>query len=105
MLSLHSECRFCTASLPFYQRLLDTRGDAPVQVVVAASAQDTTIDGYLAAGGVQPDRVVTVEAGALPLAGTPTLFLVDRGGVITNVWAGQLDDEQETAVTEVLFEK
>lgn len=79
-------------------------GTAQNYLVVAASAQDTTIDGYLAAGGVQPDRVVTVEAGALPLAGTPTLFLVDRGGVITNVWAGQLDDEQETTVMEALFE-
>lgn len=103
VLSLHSECRFCTASLPFYQRLLDTRGDAPVQVVVAASAQDTAIDSYLDGGGVQPDHVVDVDEGALPVAATPALFLVDPAGVIIDAWVGQLGDEQETAVLEALF--
>ena len=103
VLSLHSECRFCTASLPFYRRLLDARRDSPVRVVVAASTEDTAIHAYLDDGGVQPDRVVTVEAGALPIAATPALFLVDRGGIITGAWIGQLGDEQETAVLDALF--
>ena len=102
-MSLHSECRFCTASLPFYRRLLDARGNAPVQVVVAASAQDTAIHDYLDDGGVQPDRVVTVEAGALPLPATPALFLVDRAGVVTDAWIGQLGGARETAVLDTLY--
>lgn len=103
VLSLHSECRFCTASLPFYRRLLDARGDVPLQVVVTAPAEDAAIYTYLDDGGVRPDRVVTVEPGTLPIAGTPTLFLVDGSGVVTHVWPGQLGDEQETAVLDVLY--
>lgn len=105
VLSLHSDCGFCTASLPFYKRLLETRSDAPVQVVAAASPQDADIHAYLDRAGVRVDRVVTVEAGELPIAATPTLFLVEPDGVIAGTWVGRLDEEQETAVMEALFEE
>lgn len=103
VLSLYSECRFCTASLPFYRRLLEARGDAPVQVVVAAPTEDAAIHTYLDDAGVRPDRVVTVAAGTLPVGATPALFLVDRAGVVTDAWIGQLHGEQEAAVLGALL--
>lgn len=104
-LSLHSKCRFCTASLPFYKRLLDARGDAPLQVVAAASTQDADIHAYLELAGVRVDRVVTVEAGELPITPAPTLFLMNPAGVIVDTWVGELGEDQETAVMEALFER
>jgi len=38
------------------------------------------------------------ELASLKIAGTPTLLLVDRGGVVKNVWVGQLNDQSEADV-------
>ncbi len=53
---------------------------------------------YLDTLGVQVSDIQHAELAPLKIAGTPTLLLVDRGGVVQNVWVGQLTNEGEADV-------
>jgi hypothetical protein len=53
---------------------------------------------YLDTLGVPVVDVQHAELASLKIAGTPTLLLVDRGGVVKNVWVGQLNDQSEADV-------
>ena len=99
---LASDCPFCQESMPFYRRLL-SHDRARVQVVVAAPVRDAGMGDYLASESVTPDAQVFVEAGILPVGGTPTLLVVDSEGVVTHAWVGLLDAEREADVLGVLF--
>ena len=99
---LQSECGYCQQSIPFYRRLLE-HDTADVQIVVAAPPHDTGIEDYLASEWVNPDAVVFVEGGVLPVSGTPTLLLVDSEGLVTHAWIGLLDAGREAEVIDALF--
>lgn len=102
ILFLQSDCRFCRVSTPFYRRLTvrDTTG---VQIVVAAPAVDAGMRRYLTAHAIEPDAVIYVEQGELPVSATPTVLAVDSDGRVTHAWAGWLDAGQEADVLSVLF--
>lgn len=103
VLALQSDCSFCQESMPFYRRLLVERNSGDLQIVVAAPSHDVGIGEYLAQEEFHPDDVVFVERGQLPVAGTPTLLVVDASGTVTHAWIGRLDAEQEAEVMSVLF--
>ena len=103
VLSLDSECVFCTESIPFYRRV-QAYDDADVQIVVVAPFYDQEMKDYLAAQDLQPDQVVIVnELNALPDSGTPTLLLVDRNGFVTHAWIGLLSSDREKEVLAAVF--
>lgn len=102
VLFLQSDCRFCRESTPFYQRLT-ARDTAGVQIVVAAPAADAGMRRYLSTHEIEPDALVYVEQGELPVFATPTVLAVDPTGLVTHAWTGRLDAEQETNVLRVLF--
>ncbi len=53
---------------------------------------------YLETLGVPVGDIQRAELASLKIAGTPTLLLVDRRGVVENVWVGQLTDQGEADV-------
>lgn len=97
IMALQSDCGFCQQSMPFYRRLLGEDA-AATQVVIAVPPHDDGIRDYLASERVKPDVIAFVERGALPVAGTPTLLLVDSQGLITHAWVGLLNDAGEAEV-------
>ena len=102
IMALRSDCRYCNESKPFYRRLVDR--DAPdLQIVVAAPTGDTGIGDYLTSGAIEPDAVLFVELGVLPVSGTPTLLLVGSDGLVTHSWIGLLDAKREAELLRVLF--
>jgi len=94
---LQSDCRYCERSRPFYERL---PGDTSTQIVIAAPVGDTDIEGYREL--IEPDELVFVESGVLPVGGTPTLLLVDPEGRVDAAWIGLLDSEREAEVMDAL---
>ena len=104
VLSIHSTCGFCTASMPFYRKILEqrtVRSAASVLQVVAVSREDRTVSGnYLGEHGVYPDEVV---AATLRSSRTPTLVLVDRSSRILAAWGGQVSGAVEDEVLGLLF--
>lgn len=105
VLSLDSECMFCTESIPFYRRVQTHDGvTSDVQIVVVAPFYDLEMEDYLVEQGLQPDEVVMVnELNTLPDSGTPTLLLVDRDGLVTHAWIGLLSSDREEEVLTAVF--
>lgn len=60
---------------------------------------------YLSGAGVHVDEVKQATLGALGVRGTPTLLLVNDVGVVTDVWVGRLQPDQETQVLTALGKK
>lgn len=66
-----------------------------------AGRRESTVDSIRSP--IDPDAVVFVEGGVLPVSGTPTLLLVDSEGLVTHAWIGLLDAGREADVIEALF--
>ena len=96
---LREGCRFCTASAPFYQKLVQAAAKSPGVHLMAVLPQEIPQGKkYLDTLGVPVVDVQHAELASLKIAGTPTLLLVDRGGVVKNVWVGQLTNQGEADV-------
>lgn len=60
---------------------------------------------YLNGAGVHVDVVRQVPLNTLGVRGTPTLLLVNDVGVVTDVWVGKLQPNQEAQVLTALERK
>jgi peroxiredoxin len=96
LLYVRSSCHFCTASMPFYRRLHDSLKNRHLVQVVAVSPEDTDVtEKYLQSHQVDVEKVAKDQG--TPKS-TPTLLLVDSGGVIQHVWLGQQDEVGEKSI-------
>ena len=98
---VRSSCQFCTASMPFYNRVAAQRSKGARLVVIGPETEEQ-LRRYLTEHGLLVDQVVSVQRGELRFAGTPTLLLLDAEGRIQRVWQGQLAAAQEGEVEESL---
>ena len=57
---------------------------------------------YLGSAGVHVDEVRHVQLNTLGVRATPTLLLLDDAGVVTDVWVGKLQPDQEVQVLTAL---
>lgn len=94
---LRADCQYCTASIPFYQRLADRIRQAQagrVQVLLVTTDSKEAATEYVAKNKLLVNSIVVPsreQHAQLKLRGTPTLVLTDRSGLVKAVWAGQLD--------------
>ena len=99
VLVVQKGCHFCSESAPFYQRLVqETVGRNDVQLIAALPQDVNEGRQYLNDLGVHINDVKQVSPSSLGVRGTPTLFLVDKTGLVTDVWLGKLQADQEAAV-------
>lgn len=99
VLALSTGCRFCTESAPFYQRLAAEaarRGGARLIAVVPQTSEEGRK--YLEKLGVAVDDVRQLPLNTFGVSGTPTLILVDEGGVAKRVWVGKLPEAAQDDV-------
>lgn len=100
VLVLRKGCHFCEDSAPFYQRLLAQQqqrtGNTSVVTVSPDSAE--VMKDVLQSEGLRVHLVGGVPLDKLRVSGTPTLLLIDRGGVVRNAWIGMLSPRQELDV-------
>jgi hypothetical protein len=97
---VQSECRFCTASMPFYLKLAKMRAAKRLQLVAISRESVATTTNYLKAHGLQVDAAAMLTGSEIPTTGTPTLVLVNKSGVVERSWLGQLSSNQERDVVE-----
>jgi hypothetical protein len=93
LLVLSIGCHFCSASTPFYKRLVaELRTSHGRSRVVAVFPQDREMArGYLRTEGIVVDDVLSIPLNQVMVQGTPTILLVDERGRIVNGWVGKLD--------------
>jgi hypothetical protein len=103
VLALQKGCRFCEESAPFYRRLWQQRIGSEPRIIAVVPGDKAEIGKYLAELGVVVDGTVNASLSEIHVAATPTLFLVDRSGRVSNVWVGKLDGNRENEVIQRAF--
>jgi hypothetical protein len=104
---MKSDCPYCTASSPFYRRILEEQTSRQarerVRIVFVAADSDNQFDKYLAANDLPADSPIRVPFSHLRIRGTPTLLLVNRSGRVESIWEGQVSASTEDEVLETVF--
>ena len=104
LMVLSTNCRYCTESAPFYQRLAREKAGRPEVRLLAVLPQPVEESKkYLGDHGVAADDVRQTSPGALGVAGTPTLVLVDKTGAVVESWVGKLPPATENEVVNRLL--
>ena len=99
LLALSDGCKFCTESAEFYRRLVEERAKRPDLRLVAVLPQEVDRgQNYLNSLNVAVDEVRQIPLSSVGVTGTPTLIMVNKSGIITNIWLGKLSLEKETEV-------
>lgn len=99
LLTLSTDCRFCTESAPFYRRLAaSTAGRTDVRLVALLPQSPGESREYLSRHGVEVREVIQARPGSLGVAGTPTLILVNKSGSVIKSWVGRLPEGEESEV-------
>ena len=99
LLVLSTNCRFCTESAPFYQRLAQEKTRRGGTRLVAVLPQDAAESRkYLSDHGVSVDEIRRASPGEVQVRGTPTLILADHTGAVITSWIGKLPPDKEVEV-------
>jgi hypothetical protein len=99
LLVLSTNCRYCTESAPFYQRLAQEKTKRGGTRLVAVLPQDDAASRkYLSDHGVSVDEIRRAALGDIPVGGTPTLILADQTGAVITSWIGKLESDKEAEV-------
>src|SRR5205085_2453370 len=103
VLAVAKDCKYCTDSARFYRRLIEdfaTRND--IQIVVLFP--ESTAEGrwYLNTLGIAIEESHQAHLSSYGIKNVPTLALLDRNGVVNNVWVGKLPPKTESEVMQTL---
>lgn len=98
VLAVSTTCHFCTESAPFYRELVSKCKDQHVRTIAVLPQPISEAESYLKGEGVAVDDVRQGVLRDLEISGTPTLLLVDAGGIVRNVWVGKLPGDKEQEV-------
>ncbi len=96
--AVSTTCHFCTESAPFYRKLVEACKQQHVHTVAVLPQPLAEAQAYLAGEGVTVDEIRQSPLSNLDISGTPTLVLVNRAGVVKNVWIGELPSSKENEV-------
>jgi len=103
LLTLNVNCRFCNDSLNFYHRLIEgQRAQTGAARIVAlfVNKEKEIVRDYVSIKKLPVDYLAAIEFEQLRVYSTPTLILVDESGTVSNLWVGQLNEDQEREVFE-----
>lgn len=103
VLAISTTCHYCKDSVPFYQKLGAAETDVKLVAVLPQPVAEA--QRYLSGGGVHVDDIKQISLNTLGVRGTPTLLLVNDVGVVTDVWVGKLQLDQEVPVLTALGQK
>lgn len=90
-LVVQKSCGYCTASMPFYQKLIPSANEAGVPVIVVAPDTVDESKQYFAKNGVEGQvDYHQASMSSVNARGTPTIILYDNEGKELRRWVGKL---------------
>jgi hypothetical protein len=98
VMALQKGCKYCDDSSSFYRRLHERRSGSLPRMLAVIPGDKTEIASYLSQQGILVDEVVNASLSEIKVLYTPTLLLVDRSGMVTDVWVGKLNASEESEV-------
>jgi hypothetical protein len=105
VLVLNTKCKFCAASLPFYQQLasLPQMNGHRTRLVVLATDDQLAMTGYLKAHQIRVDGVFLLAQFKMPeVQATPSVIIVDAKGAVVASWTGLLTTAEQERVRELI---
>lgn len=104
ILALSTDCRYCTESIPFYQKLSEKRTQGSgVRLITLMPQEVEGAKKYLTEHKVQVDGMAHISQSNTFPKGTPTLILVGKDGAVIESWAGKLTTDRENKVLTAVF--
>lgn len=103
LLAIHEDCKYCTESARFYREIikgLSARKDVRVVAVFPDNVSDG--ENYLSQLGLSVNDIKEASLLSLGIKEIPTLVLVNKNGVVSHVWIGQLPPKKEAEVIAAL---
>ncbi|HVQ35944.1 MAG TPA: rhodanese-like domain-containing protein [Pyrinomonadaceae bacterium] len=103
VLALSKTCHYCSKSAPFYQRLLQQLTQKPRARLIALFPESQN-DGedYVKGLGLSIQHFKYVSLASLGIRTFPTLALVNKDGIASQVWVGKLGPRKESQVMRAL---
>jgi hypothetical protein len=99
-----SNCQFCIDSVPLYRAVEADRDRTRngLLFVIAGREPLERLRAFATQYRLRPDRIVTLLNAAVGIRMTPTLVLVDRAGIVEQVWLGEQTGARGEAVLQHL---
>lgn len=105
VITLNVDCRYCTRSVPFYNRLAEAlRENAGQAGIIAAfiNKEGDRVKSYAEEKQLLVPTLAGVDLDKLGIHTTPTLVVVDSAGKVLDSWRGALQPDGEREVFEAL---
>ncbi len=98
VLAFRAGCHYCEDSAEFYRALGEQCRLKNVRLIAVSPDPVSESQQYLNDIGVSVDEVRQSELPPLGIMRTPTLVLVDNGGIVSRIWMGKLSPVNEQDV-------
>lgn len=99
LLALGKECKYCSESAEFYRRLAaGITSQTNTRLIVLFSEKESDAEAYLKQFGVPVRELRYVSLSSLGIKSVPTVAILDRNGVVKDMWVGKLSPLNESAL-------
>ena len=99
LVALKKGCKYCSASAGFYRRLAaQIARQTNTRLIVVFPENEWEGEAYLKQLEVPIRELRYVSFSSLGIKGVPALAILDRNGVVTDMWEGKLSPLKESAL-------
>lgn len=99
LVALGKECKYCSDSAEFYRRLAaGIAGQTNTRLIALFSEKESDGEAYLKQLAVPIPEVRYTSLSSLGIKNVPTLVILDRNGVVNDMWVGKLSPLKESAL-------
>jgi rhodanese-related sulfurtransferase len=103
LLALRKDCDFSARSVPFYRRLVQSfEGRGDIRLIALSPHDASEGRAYLNELGLPVSEIMQSPINSLGIHSLPTLALLNRDGIVSDVWIGQLTPSREAEVMDRL---
>jgi rhodanese-related sulfurtransferase len=103
LVALGKDCKYCSESAKFYRRLAaGITSQNKTRLIAVFSEKDLGAEAYLKQLEIPIREVHYVSLSSLGIKSVPILAILDRNGVVTDMWAGKLSPLKEKALISML---
>lgn len=99
LVALAKECKYCSESAEFYRRLAaGIASQSNTRLMAVFSEKESEGEAYLKQLEIPIRELRYVSLPSLGIRSVPTLAVLDRNGVVTDMWIGKLSPYEEKAL-------